>query len=257
MKRCASTLLRAAVLLGAAAAARGAESAAQLVEAMRAARVSAGFEIRLTVRAPGTGSPGGTTRLALIGQSDAEHDRLLVRAIAPAWLRDRAIVSERLGERIVATAFGPDAAAAPMPADPTAGLFGSGLVVWDLMAPWWNWPDQVAGPARAVAGHACTELRSRPDPHEAGVVREVVSCVDPRIGLAWLTLLFDDRHQLLRSIEVTRDMRTQGGAAAARSATITDGDGGVTLVDVYGGDEQYQIRPHTFDTAPAAPATRG
>jgi hypothetical protein len=57
---------------------------------------------------------------------------------------------------------------------------------------------------------------------------------------------------MLRSIEVTRSIRTQAGHSAVRSASITDAQGNVTLIDVYSGDEHYQIRPQTFD-APSGP----
>jgi hypothetical protein len=227
-------------------------SASPLVEAMQAARESEGFEIRLTLRRSGGGTEE-STRIALIGQSIEGRERLLVRAISPSGIRDRAIVSERVGDHVRSTAYGPDATSAAMRADPMAGVFGSGLVVWDLMAPWWNWPDQVDEGPQAVGGRQCTQIRSRPAGKEASPVREVLSCVDAANGLSLKTMLFDGRHRMLRSIEVTRDIRTQAGRSTARSASIADADGAVTFVDVYSGDEHYLIRPGTFDT-PAGPA---
>ncbi len=228
-------------------------SASELVDAMRAARDSDGFEIRITLRMQSAGSATEPTRLALIGQSGEEQGRLLVRAIAPAGIRDRSIVSERVGDRVQSTAYAADATSAATPADPMAEIFGTGLVVWDLMAPWWNWPEQVDEGPQTVNGHSCNQVRSRPDRRDVSPVREALSCVDARIGLAWKTMLFDGHRHLLRSIEVTRSIRTQAGYSAAKSASITDAQGGVTLVDVYSGDEHYRIGPQTFD-APAGPA---
>ena len=230
-------------------------SASELVNAMRDARDSDGFEIRIALRAQSAGSAAELIRIALIGQSGEDRDRLLVRAITPVAIRDRSIVSERVGDHVQSTAYASDAMPASTPADPMAGIFVTGLVVWDLMAPWWAWPEQLDEGAQTVGGHSCTQIRSRPDRRNASPVREALSCVDARNGLSWKTMLFDGHHHLLRSIEVTRAIRTQAGHSAARSASITDAQGNVTLVDVYSGDEHYRIGPQTFD-APAAPAPK-
>ncbi len=222
-------------------------SASQLVDAMRTARASEGFEIRIALRVQSADIPMEPTRISLIGQSGDERARLLARAISPAGLRDRSIVSERVGDHVQSTAFAPDATSASTPADPMAGIFGTGLVAWDLLAPWWNWPEQVDEGPETAGGHACTQVRSRPDRRDGSPVREVLSCVDAGNGLAWSTTLFDGHHHVLRSIEVTRSIRTQAGYSAVRSASITDAHGGVTLVEVYSGDEHYRIRPQTFD----------
>lgn len=251
-----STTLATGLLLWAALATGSCEpvsgtSASALVESMRAARESDGFEMRVTLRR--SGAPAEESiKIALIGQFRDGRERLLVRGIAPADIRGRSIVSERFADRVESTSYEHDATQSGGRADPLAGVFGSALAVWDLMAPWWHWAVQIDEGPRTISGHACTQVRSRPDRREASAVAEAISCVDAPNGLAWKTTLLDGHHRALRSIEVTRVMRTQAGRSAARSAAITDAEGAVTLVEVYGGDEHYQIRADTFAT-PARP----
>lgn len=230
------------------------KSARVLAEAMRAARESDGFELRVTLQGPGATAPDAL-RIALIGQSREGRERLLARGIAPAGIRGHAIVCERSADPGDDPSCVQDASADTRHADPMAGIFGSALVAWDLMAPWWDWPVQIDEGPMAIAGHACTQVRSRPERRPVSGVSEALSCVDARNAMAWKTTLFDSHHRVLRSIEVRRDIRTQAGHSTARSAAITDADGTVTLVDVYAGDEHYQVRPDTFATsAPVAPA---
>jgi len=222
------------------------------VDAMRAARDSDGFEMRIAMKMQSAAGEAEPIRISLIGQSSQERARLIVRVLSPAAMRDRSIISERVGDHVQSTAFTMEAAPASTSVDPTAGLFSTGLVAWDLLAPWWNWPEQVDEGPQTVDGHACTQVRSRPDREAASTVREVLSCVDARNGLAWRTALFDGHHRLLRSIEVTRSIRTQAGLSAVRSASVTDAQGNVTRIDVYSGDEHYQILPKTF-SLPSGP----
>jgi len=245
----ATGLLLCGVLASAVGEPVAATSASALVESMRAARQSDGFEMRVMLQPSGGGD---AVRIALIGQFRDGRERLLVRGIAPAYIRGRSVVSERFGDRVESTSYDPGSSAGASRADPLAPLFGSALNAWDLMAPWWQWPVQVDDGPRTISGHACTQVRSRPDRREASAVAEAISCVDAPNGLVWKTTLLDSRHRVLRSIEVTRVLRTQAGRSTARSASITDADGAVTRFDVYGGDEHYEIRPDTFET-PASP----
>ncbi len=223
-------------------------SASALVESMRAARESDGFEMRVSLQRSGAAA-GDVVKIALIGQFHDGRERLLVRGIAPADIRGHSIVSERFGDRIESTSYEQASTPGASRADPSAGVFGSAMIVWDLMAPWWDWPVQIDEGPRTISGHACTQVRSRSDHRREGsTVTEAISCVDAPNGLAWRTTLLDSHHHVLRSIEVTRVLRTQAGRSAARSASITDADGTVTLVEVYGGDEHYEIRPDTFET---------
>lgn len=234
-------------------------SAAALVEAMASARASEGFELRMTLTpvpaAPATpaAAPPETIKVAVIGRADAAGERVLVRGLAPERVRDAVVMAARVDARVTSrVTAGANAREGSTAVAPEARLFGTDLVTWDLLAPWWAWPDaQVTGTAE-VGGHACTEVRSRAPAGPAagadgaGTVAEVLSCVDARRGLAWRTRLYDRRHRLLRDIVVEREIRTQAGTSAAKVATITAADGRTTRVEVYAGDEHHRIEPGTF-----------
>jgi hypothetical protein len=254
----AAAFVVAGAAMSSAARAAGGDTAATLVDAMRAARASDGFELRVALTASGpragTGTGTGTdtaaspegaalepVKVAIVGQADAAGERVLVRGIAPARVRDAVVMASHVDRRVAARAGG-------AAVDPQAVLFGTGLVAWDLLAPWWDWPDaRVTGTAE-VGGHACTELRSRAPAAggEGEAVAEVLSCIDARRGLAWRTRLFDRHHRLLRELVVEREIRTQAGTSAAKLATITSADGRTTRVEVYAGDEHHRIEPGTF-----------
>ncbi len=222
--------------------------ATTLVASMKAARVSEGFEVRMNVSSATPGGGAGVPfKLAVVGRFGADRQAVLVRGIAPERIRDHAVVTELAGDRgLRALAYGPGSDDASLPADPFARLFGSDLVAWDLLAPWWDWPAQEIVGAESRGGHDCVVVRSRPAPADRSVVREVRSCVDQRAGIALNTQLFDGRGHLLRSIAVTRLMRTQAGTWAAKVAAIRGADDRMTQVEIYGGDERYQVRPETF-----------
>ena len=244
-----------AAALAATAIAARADDAARLVDAMKAARASEGFELRFTatrVPGPAGGEPAEPARIAVIGQLGGPVEHLLARAIAPAALRDDEVLVEQaegvLHARARAAAH-PEAAA---DVDPGARLFGTALAAWDLMTPWWQWPDQQVLGSDEVDGHACIELRSRQHASDDAAVAEVRSCVDAREGLAWRVRLFDRRHRLVRTIVVERAMRTQAGTSTAKRALVTRADGGATRIEVYGGDEHHLVGPDTFVLATRA-----
>jgi hypothetical protein len=223
-----------------------AQDAMRLVDEMREARGSDGFEIRMDVDTTSPdGARGEQIKLALIGDGSDRRRRLLIRALAPEHLRGNSLVAIALDGRVDARAK-PANAAAARAVDPARALFGSALVAWDVLAPWWDWTDQAIGEREAVNGHACVEIRSRAPRADAGPVREVVSCVDAEQALAWRTRLLDGRGRELRTIVVVRAMRTQAGRSVARSAVIDAADGSVTRLEVYAGDEHHSIAPGTF-----------
>ena len=94
-------------------------------------------------------------------------------------------------------------------------------------------------------------LRSQPAAAD-GPIREVLSCVVPALALATSTQLFDGAHRCVRRIVVTRWFHAANGLGAARKMLITGDDGDTTEVEVYGGDENYEILPDTF-AAPTGP----
>jgi negative regulator of sigma E activity len=215
-------------------------SAADIVQAMRQAMQSDGFEVRLSMV---TTSPSGERspqlKLAIVGQFDDVNARVVVRVISPQLSGIGRAMAERSqdGEvRIVPVIAAADA----------ERLFDSAIAIEDLLAPWWNWPRQELVGNSRVAGRDCVRVRSR------GVdigsdLREVVSCVDVAGGLALRTDLYGSNHRLLREITVTQLVRRQSGLDAAKMFSVAAANGLRTDVEVYAGDEHYWIRPDTFD----------
>jgi len=130
--------------------------------------------------------------------------------------------------------------------NPYAKMFDSGLVVWDMFSPWWSWPKQTLEGTEQIEGHECQTLRSVTD-DEKSAVREVESCVDQQAKLSLRTRLFDKRHVLLRTTLVKQVMRKgEGGTLAAKKLALTDAGKMLTHIEVYAGDEQYEISADTF-----------
>ncbi|WP_295444589.1 hypothetical protein [uncultured Thiodictyon sp.] len=243
------------VALGAPAACGDELAPAAIAEAMRQARYSDGFAVRMniTLVAP-TGQRSLPIKLSIVGQMDAAGGRLVIRGIAPERIRNRFIAAERIGAGpIRAVAYRESAAAGCAQADPLMPVFDSNLVVWDLFAPWWSWPEpRMVGTAR-VAEDDCVNLRLRTD-STASPIREVVSCVDANRHLPLRTQLFDGRHTLVRTVVVDETMRQESGRIAARKFSITGADQAVSEIEVYSGDEDYHVPAGTFaalDTAAA------
>ncbi len=215
-----------------------------LAAAMRQARLSDGFEARMSVFVTQPdGRRAAPFKVAVIGQVSSERQRLLVRGISPERVRGRFFAAERTADgRIRAVAY--EEPSATRKADPFARLFDSGMTLWDMFGAWWNWPEQESGGSERIAGRECTRVRSGDG--DAGPVREVASCADKDAKLSLKTQLFDRRHALLRTISVERTMRKESGALAAKKLLVTEADGTLTAIEVYGGDEQYLVTDETF-----------
>lgn len=222
-------------------------SANDLVKAVRAQRSSEGFEARLqVVTTDSAGRRGAPMRLAVIGQFETNRLRLLFRAIAPGELRDRTIVAELTPDgRIVATERSTAEPSEAKTADPYAALFGSGLVVWDLLAPWWYWPGQFLEGTGTFFGQKCEIVRSRlraaPTP-----ISEAVSCVRRDALLSLSTRLVDGRGEVVRTILLTQTARRESGALTPRRFTVAASNGSVTQVEIYSADEHHPIDATTF-----------
>jgi hypothetical protein len=219
------------------------------------ARQSEGFEARMSVTLVGPdGQRTSPLKLAVIGQFGVDRQRLLIRGISPDKVRNRFIAAERTADgRIRSIEYGERATDSSAGVDPFANLFDSGLVIWDMFGSWWAWSKQTAGGGGQAAGHSCTLVRSRSD---TGIspIREVLSCVDPDAKLALRTQLFDGSGVLVRAISVDQTMRKPSGAMAARRLSITGHANSVTEVEVYGGDEHYDITADTFAKLGPQPA---
>jgi hypothetical protein len=230
-------------------------SPAALAESMRQARFSDGFEVRMnlsTVQPDGRHSP--LLKLAVIGQLSIERERLLFRGISPDKVRNRFFAAEkRANSEIRSITYGEHVSGSLVEATPFTKVFDSDLVVWDMFAPWWNWPKQSLGGTEQIAGHDCTIVRSQSD---AGIspIREVISCVDENARLSLRTQLFDGQHALVRTISVEQTMRKESGVMAAKRMSITGVDNSITEVAVYSGDEHYRITADTFSSFDSRPA---
>ena len=239
----------------------GAESQASLspdviADSMRQARRSDGFEARMSVA---TVRPNGRRsvpfKVSVIGRFGTATQRLLIRGISPDSVRNRFFAAEMSAAgQIRAVEYGERLADGIAKVDPFSKLFDSGLIIWDMFTPWWDWPKQSLRGKDQVAGHDCRNVRSQTD-SDSLLVREAISCVDTDQRVSLRTQLFDDRHTLLRTIVVLQVMRKASGVMAAKSISITGTDHWVTEVEVYGGDENYVLAPDTFaalETRPAA-----
>lgn len=219
--------------------------AGALVETMKQARLSEGFEARMEVATiAANGRRALPFKLSVVGQVGKDRQRLRIRGISPDKVRGRYVAAERNADgRIRAIQY--NEAGNIEKTDPAAGLFDSGLVLRDMFGEWWNWPQQSIEGTDRIDDRACTLVRSRTD-DGASPVREVLSCVNADAKLSLRTQLYDRRHALLRTIAVKQTMRKESGALAAKKLAITEADRTVTEVEVYSGDEHYLVDAGTF-----------
>ena len=218
-------------------------STVALVDSMRQAGFSDGFELRMNIT---TVSPIGhrsqLIKAAVIGQFGPDRQRLTIRGISPEQVRNRSLIAERSNDaRIKVIEYGVQSG----DGNPYGNLFDSGIVLWDMFSPWWDWPKQQLRGRDRLAGHDCTVISSQSDADNSPI-REVVSCVDPDTKLSLRTQLFDSRHALIRTISVGQVIRKQSGYGAAKRLSIVSADNSLTEVEVYGGDEHYAITAATF-----------
>jgi hypothetical protein len=130
--------------------------------------------------------------------------------------------------------------------DSDARLFDSGLVLWDMFSPWWNWRRQALLAGERINGRECVTIRSSTDDKNS-IVREVESCVDVSARLSLRTRLYDAHHVLIRTVLVGKTIqKADASMQAAKKMTMTDAEGVTTQVEVYSGDEQYQIAADAF-----------
>jgi hypothetical protein len=242
----AVSFISACLLVSANAASAADISAGAVAEAMKQAKYSQGFEARLNVFVTlGNGAHPDPFKVAVIGQMSADKQRLLVRGISPDTVRERFVAAERGSDgRIKAVAY--RAGAENVAVNPVSGIFNSGLVAWDMFTPWWNWPRQTLEGTDQINGRECSKIRSATE-DASSAIREVESCVDLTAKLALRTRLYDGRHILLRTTTVAAVMRKgEGGRLVAKKLLITDASRTRTDVEVYAGDDQYEISAETF-----------
>ena len=222
-------------------------SAKDLVMAVRAQRVQQGFEARLqAVTTDSMGHRSVPVRFSVIGQFEADRLRLVFRAIAPSEVRDRTLAAELASDgSIIAVERLPANPPAAKAADPFGTLFGSELVIWDLLAPWWYWPAQAVEGSATFSGQKCQVVRSRPRAARAPIA-EAISCVRPDALLSLSTELLNSRGEVVRTILLIQTARRESGALTPRRFTVIAAKGSVTQVEVYSADEHHPIDATTF-----------
>lgn len=219
--------------------------ASTLAAAMVKSRLSDGFQVRMQVAVTDSNRRiHPPFKVAVIGQRKQEQQRLLVRGISPAKVRNRMFAAEMVPGRINAVASTDGSTASAI--DPSGHIFDSGIVLWDLLTPWWRWSDQQAIGESEVDGQECTLIRSRHS-NSKEPVAEVISCVDELNLLPWRTELYDSGQKLLRTITVTRAIRSESGALAAKAMVIELPGISSSDILVYSGDEHYLISDTTFE----------
>ena len=225
----------------------GVPSAASLAKLMREAQLSNGFSARMNVAViKADGRRMLPFKIALIGQMTADRQRLLIRGIAPASVGKHYFAAETSTDGVIrAIAYTEQPSSMSVATPALTPLFDSGLVIWDMLSPWWDWPEQTLGEAEQIDGHACSVVTSLAPAGDLPV-HEVVSCIDQDAKLSLRTQLFDKRHRLIRTITVEHMMRMASGAMAAKRLTITEADRSRTEIEVYSGDENYLIGAETF-----------
>lgn len=221
-------------------------SASAVAETMKQAKYSQGFEARLNVFVTlANGAHPEPFKVAVIGQMSTDQQRLLLRGISPDAVHGHYIAAGRGSDgRIKAVSY--RSAGEYAAVDPNARLFNSGLVTWDMFGSWWSWPQQSLSGTDRVNGRACSKIRSATD-DTASAIREVESCVDLAAKLSLRTRLYDSRHALLRTTTVAAVMRKgEGGRLVAKKLVITEANRTRTDIEVYAGDDQYEITAETF-----------
>ncbi len=222
-------------------------TAQELAAMMRVAQYSNGFAARMSVLVTHpNGAHEPPFKVAVVGQASAQQQRLLLRGIEPAALRVQRYVAERkfAGKTLTIRARAAQPSGNFALDEP---LFNSGLVLGDMFSPWWDWSQQTLLGTDKVKGHACLKVRSVNDDVHAPI-QTVESCVDTQAQLSLRTRWYDAQQVLQRSAVVGATLRkAEGSGQLAKQVSLRDATGQITDINIYAGDEQYQITPQTFE----------
>jgi hypothetical protein len=222
------------------------QTASAVAQMMKQAKYSDGFEARMNVLiTKANGAHPLPFKLAVIGQFNAAKQRLVIRGISPEEMRNHLYAAESGSDGRVMSLELLSKASGYVEFDPYSRMFNSGLVAWDMLALWWGWQKQTLEGLEQVNGHECVTIRSVADDKNS-VVQEVESCVDPQAKLSLRTRMFDNSHALLRTTSVAHFARKGGGGMMAKKLSVRDVGKTLTEIEVYAGDEQYQISAETF-----------
>jgi len=223
------------------------QTASDLAKMMQQAKYSEGFEARLNVLiTKANGSHPLPFKLAVIGQFNATKQRLVIRGVSPEVVRNHFYAAENSSDGRVKAVESRGQASGYDEIDPNARMYNSGLVAWDMLGLWWGWQRQEMEGGGQINGRECVKIRSVADDKNS-VVQEVESCVDPLAKLSLRTRMFDHSHALLRTTSVAHlAHKGEGGGMMAKKLSIKEADKTLAEIEVYAGDEQYQISAETF-----------
>ena len=206
---------------------------------------SDGFQVRMQVAVTNADRRiHPPLKVTVIGERKAAQQRLLVRGISPQGIRNLTFAA-RAKPGLPLLALTSDTHGETDASDPFSYLFDSGITLWDLMTPWWRWPEQQMIGNDDVDGHASVLIRSRIRSSSSSIA-EVLSYVDQEEAFSWKTEIFDHNHRLLRTISVKRALRSEAGVLAAKKMVIDLPGKSSSDIQVYSGDEHYHITPETF-----------
>jgi hypothetical protein len=243
----------------AAAAQQGTDRADDLIRAVRNARASTGFEIRLKVSGVRPdGQPSAIVKVVVVGDVTSVASRLVARRLdgEEGAAFSMAAIADQNGNVRSVQAAAPDEKV--VASDPYESQPADGLYIWDMLAPWWSWPLQVVDGRSKVGRQPCTLVTSRNESKSA-LVRSVTSCVDVGNGLALSIELRGTHGALIRRIEVVGTVRNEAHRLVPRQLRITLSGEETTRVEVYAGDEHHETGPATFhmlDTEMLPPRSR-
>lgn len=218
----------------------------EIARNMQATRLSNGFSARMNVAViEANGKRQEPFKLSIIGQLNSEHRRLLLRGVSPAGIQHKRIVAEIKNGKIVAATY------AEAPETPIADfaedqdIFDSGLRLWDMFAPWWDWREQKVIGTADIRGVSCIRVRSAENA-VAAHARSVVSCIDTSRKISLRTEIWGPDNKLMRTIEVLSTQRRNSGTIVAKKVQLKNYSGRITESEVYSGDENYEVSDVMF-----------
>ena len=227
--------------------ARAQEPAGGLAHDVLEARYSKGFEIRFQVSSvqPEEGRGPGA-KIAAIGEMSVDGGRLLTRRIAGELATSHSLVARSDAQgRVTAVRFSAEPGGRVAETDALSAQPYSGLFLWDMLAPWLRWADQKLTGKDQIDGHPCTLIISRAQSRDFPI-QSVTSCVDVKNLLTLRTVLRDSSGNVIRRIDIEQTMRQSSGRLTAKKMRITRPDRPALEVEIYAGDEHYDIDKDTF-----------
>jgi hypothetical protein len=228
-----------------------ADSAAELMAKVAAARRTRGFTMRarLIVESEWATTPVVVVQIRAVGRRDGDMSRVLYQALGPDALKGRAVVLEQ-PDRGAATGFlfaPPETVTAITRAELTERLFDSDLTVEDLADDHIRWPRSTLGAEDKVGSEACRIVESTPPKGAQSSYARVRSCVSTtKLLILRLENLRADGH-VAKRVFVRRTARSKDGVVVPRTVEIEDIErGSKTTIEVSRGDRDVVVASTEF-----------